>query len=89
MSKIQGGLQELEETVYWLELLVEAGIVDRSHLCDLFQEAEELIFDFRLLCQDGEKIKVVSQRSVFIVQHSSFCVHHSAFIVSYALASTA
>jgi four helix bundle protein len=46
VSKIQGGLQELEETVYWLELLVEAGIVDRSHLCDLFQEAEELISIF-------------------------------------------
>jgi four helix bundle protein len=46
VSKIQGGLQELEETVYWRELLVEAGIVDRSHLCDLFQEAEELISIF-------------------------------------------
>lgn len=46
VSKIQGGLQEPEETVYWLELLVEAGIVDRSPLCDLFQEAEELISIF-------------------------------------------
>ena len=46
VSKIQGGLQELEETVYWLELLVEAGIVDRSRLADLFQEAEELISIF-------------------------------------------
>ena len=26
-SKIEGGLQELEETAYWLELLVESGIV--------------------------------------------------------------
>jgi four helix bundle protein len=46
VSKIQGGLQELEETVYWLELLVEAGIVDRPRLADLFQEAEELISIF-------------------------------------------
>lgn len=27
VSKIEGGLQELEETCYWLELLVESGIV--------------------------------------------------------------
>jgi four helix bundle protein len=46
VSKIQGGLQELEETVYWLELLVEAAIVDRARLADLFQEAEELISIF-------------------------------------------
>src|SRR2546423_4056699 len=25
ISKIEGGLQELEETVYWLELLADAG----------------------------------------------------------------
>src|SRR6266853_1980746 len=27
VSKIECGLQELEETVYWVELLVEAGIL--------------------------------------------------------------
>ena len=27
ISKIEVGLQELEETVYWLELLVDSGIV--------------------------------------------------------------
>ncbi|HEY0078373.1 MAG TPA: four helix bundle protein [Pyrinomonadaceae bacterium] len=43
ISKIEGGLQELEETIYWLELLVEAGIVPDSKLSDLFREANELI----------------------------------------------
>ena len=42
VSKIEGGLQELEETVYWLELLIEAGIVKESQLRDLLGEAEEL-----------------------------------------------
>jgi four helix bundle protein len=42
ISKIEGGLQELEETVYWLELLVEAGIVKELRLGDLLKEAEEL-----------------------------------------------
>ncbi len=27
ISKIEGGLEELEETVYWLELLIDSGII--------------------------------------------------------------
>ena len=42
ISKLEVGLQELEETVYWLELLVDASLVNESKLCDLLREAEEL-----------------------------------------------
>ncbi len=42
ISKIEGGLQELEETSYWLELLVDSGIVPQKRLADLQKEAEEL-----------------------------------------------
>lgn len=42
ISKIEGGLQELEETVYWLELLVDSGIVAGDKVADLGEEAEEL-----------------------------------------------
>jgi four helix bundle protein len=42
ISKIEGGLQELEETQYWLELLSEAGIVPTDRLTPLLQEADEL-----------------------------------------------
>jgi len=42
ISKIKGGLQELEETSYWLELLVEGDIVPEQRLADLRHEAEEL-----------------------------------------------
>ena len=42
ISKIEGGLQELEETSYWLELLVESGIVTELKLNDLMSEASEL-----------------------------------------------
>ena len=42
ISKIEGGLQELEETTYWLELLVEAEIVSAHRLQDLQHEADEL-----------------------------------------------
>lgn len=43
ISKIEGGLQELEETMYWLELLVESGIVSKDRLRDLMAEANELM----------------------------------------------
>ena len=42
ISKIEGGLQELEETMYWLELLGESGIVKVDRLEELLKEAEEL-----------------------------------------------
>ena len=42
ISKIEGGLQELEETVYWLELLTDAEIVHPDRLKLLREEAEEL-----------------------------------------------
>jgi four helix bundle protein len=42
VSKIEGGLQELEETAYWLELLVEAEIVSAKRLQDLRNEVDEL-----------------------------------------------
>jgi four helix bundle protein len=43
ISKLEGGLQELEETMYWLELLGQAGIVDGDYLQPLHDEASELI----------------------------------------------
>ena len=42
ISKIEGALQELEETVYWLELIEESGIFAADRLQSLRAEAEEL-----------------------------------------------
>src|SRR5947209_6623017 len=42
ISKIEGGLQELDEAAYWLELLAESGIMPQDRLADLLQEANEL-----------------------------------------------
>jgi four helix bundle protein len=42
ISKAEGALQELEETVYWLELLADSGIVKLGLLGDLMKEADEL-----------------------------------------------
>lgn len=43
VSKIEGALQELDETQYWLELISEAQILPAKRLMPLHQEAEELI----------------------------------------------
>ncbi len=42
ISKMEAGLQELEETMYWLELLIEAEIVKQERLIGLLAEADEL-----------------------------------------------
>ena len=46
ISKMEGGLQELEETQYWLELLAESGLVLREDLSDLEREVNELLAIF-------------------------------------------
>ncbi len=46
ISKIEGGLQELEETQYWLELLTDAEIITIDRLKPLLDEADELIAIF-------------------------------------------
>ena len=43
ISKVEGALQELDETAYWLELLGESEIVPIARLQSLHDEAEELI----------------------------------------------
>jgi four helix bundle protein len=45
-NKLEGALQELDETSYWLELLVESGIVTAEKLQPLMKECEELIAMF-------------------------------------------
>ena len=46
VSKLEGGLQELEETVYWLELIIEASIMPANQLQSLLKETDELIAIF-------------------------------------------
>jgi len=42
ISKLEGGLQELEETRYWFELLRDAGILSWERISSLDSEANEL-----------------------------------------------
>ena len=46
INKIEGGLQELDETAYWLELLSESNTVTKEKVEPLMKEADELISIF-------------------------------------------
>ena len=46
ISKMQSSLQELDETAYWLELLVEGEMVRADKLEELQKETDELIAIF-------------------------------------------
>jgi four helix bundle protein len=46
VNMMGGGLKELDETAYWLEVLVEGEIVSPTKLTDLQKETDELIAIF-------------------------------------------
>jgi four helix bundle protein len=46
ISKMEGSLQELDETGYWLELLVESKIMPAESIADLQKETDELTATF-------------------------------------------
>jgi len=55
VSKLGGAQQELEETAYWFELLVESGIVKSVKLVELQKEAEELGKIFTTCIKNAKK----------------------------------
>jgi four helix bundle protein len=42
-SKVSIVIEEADETMFWLELLIESGIVKASLLQDLLNESEEIV----------------------------------------------
>jgi four helix bundle protein len=59
ISKLEGGMQELEESSYWLELLVEAHIFTPEKLMPLMAEADELmVFETDWLPGDTERAEL-------------------------------
>jgi four helix bundle protein len=46
ISKIESAAQELDETIYWMELLAESRIIPSARLANLKVEANELMSIF-------------------------------------------
>ena len=57
ISKMQGGLQELDETAYWLELLADGKIILANRLVGLQQETDELIAIFTASVKTAKRNK--------------------------------
>ena len=55
VSKMTGALQELDESLYWLELLIEAELMTPVRLGPLCQESNELIAVFVTLVKGKRK----------------------------------
>ena len=63
ISKIEGALQELDETSYWLELLQESGINQSEALVKLRKETDELIAIFVTIAKIAKQKKTKSDRA--------------------------
>jgi four helix bundle protein len=46
LAKLGVALEEADETVFWLEMLIESGIVKQAKLEDLLSEATQLVAIF-------------------------------------------
>ena len=68
INKMEGSLQELDETGYWLELLSESKIVLAERLVDLQKENDELAATFVASVKTAKKIGPAK----FIIPNLSF-----------------
>ncbi|HEY3899310.1 MAG TPA: four helix bundle protein [Chthoniobacter sp.] len=54
VSKVEGALQELDETDYWLGLIAESGILNAKRLESLITETNELTAIFVTIAKKGK-----------------------------------
>ncbi|MDP4199414.1 MAG: four helix bundle protein [Bacteroidota bacterium] len=55
ISKLEGSLQELDETLYWLELIEESKLVAHQHIDTLKNETGQLIAIFTTIVKKVKK----------------------------------
>ena len=55
IAKLGDSLKELDETAYWLELLVESGIVPAPKLASLQDECNQLLANFTTVSKNAKR----------------------------------
>jgi|SRR5437667_4158742 len=55
INKLEGALQELEESSYWLELIAEAGLFPDTRLTPLIKETDELTAMFVTMVRNAKR----------------------------------
>ena len=61
ISKVEVGLQELDESAYWMELLTESAIVPPARLKELQAEANELTAILVTCVKNAKKKKTTGE----------------------------
>jgi four helix bundle protein len=82
IAKIGDSLKELDETSYWLELLVRSEIVPQPKLAALRDETDQLLAIFTTISKKGQRLKS-SSSPLPLVLHlypSSFILHLLSFL---------
>lgn len=52
VSKIEGGMQELEETMYWIELLADSELISEETAATIWTESDELMAIFATIAKN-------------------------------------
>ncbi len=68
ISKIGGSLKELDESAYWLELLVESAIVPAAKVSSLADECNQLTAIFTTISKNAKKRLQSPHPASFILQ---------------------
>ena len=56
ISKMNIALKEADETLYWLELLMESDFIDKTEFNSLYSDAEELVKILVSIIKSAKKI---------------------------------
>ena len=76
INKLKTVEEEADETLFWLEVLVESGLLPQSRLQDLMQETDEI------LAMTVASIKTLRNRKSQIVNRKSQIVNRKSQIVN-------
>jgi len=60
ISKLNVVIEECDETLFWLELIIDSGLIKRTKIENLYQEANELLSIF---CATQKTTKIRNQKS--------------------------
>lgn len=74
LAKLSIVIEEADESAFWLELLVESGLVGESRLRDLMSEANQLIAIFtasRSTAKKGAQSAINNQQSTISAERAS------------------
>jgi four helix bundle protein len=74
LAKLSIVIEEADESAFWLELLVEAGLISEAKLKDLKSEANQLVAIFnasRTTAKRGSQSAISNQKSTIVQKKAS------------------